>query len=186
MDSGTVTFAWTKECPALTFDIVYDVALMHRFEDPIQLEYETIIYLLECRIYEFSRGACREARFLLQGRGGLELISILHFRSRMTLCCGTGLFVARKILTSRLLAGRINTLFGIFPSPSSAYFMFCFNFAAINYLHTCFFIVGRLPRNATDVAFSLRYNVMPYVGVLTTGEAARSTGVAVFPEAIRA
>lgn len=46
--------------------------------------------------------------------------------------------------------------------------------------------VGGLRRNATDVAFSLRYNVMPYVGVLTTGEAARSTEIAGFPEALRA
>lgn len=43
-----------------------------------------------------------------------------------------------------------------------------------------------LARNATDISFSLRYNVMPYVGVLTSGETARSTGVTGFPEASRA
>jgi hypothetical protein len=183
---------WTRRYPALTSDIAYDlpdVALMrrlNRLEDPIQLEYEAIIYLLECRIYEFPRGACRGARGSRCRVVRLEIILIFHFRSRMTWCYGTGLFAARKTPISRLLGGRISTLFGIFPNPSSVYFIFFLQFAAINYLHTCFSLVGRLPRNATDVAFSLRYNVMPYVGVLTTGEAARSTGVAVFPEAIRA
>ncbi|KAF8302078.1 signal peptidase subunit [Clavulina sp. PMI_390] len=46
-------------------------------------------------------------------------------------------------------------------------------------------------RNATDVVFSLRYNVMPYVGVLTEGVAARSdrdstVAAMKFPELSRA
>lgn len=40
-------------------------------------------------------------------------------------------------------------------------------------------------RNVSSTAFSLKYNVMPYVGLLTYGEAARTSGYEM-PEALDA
>ena len=40
-------------------------------------------------------------------------------------------------------------------------------------------------RNVSPAIFSLKYNVMPYVGLLTYGEAARTTGFEM-PEALHA
>ncbi|PSR72632.1 hypothetical protein PHLCEN_2v11516 [Hermanssonia centrifuga] len=48
------------------------------------------------------------------------------------------------------------------------------------------FILNQLPdsyrRNVSPANYTLRYNVMPYVGVLTYGEAARTSEAVPFPE----
>lgn len=49
---------------------------------------------------------------------------------------------------------------------------------------TCW-LITLVFRNVSPAVFSLKYNVMPYVGLLTYGEAARTTGFEV-PEALDA